>query len=81
MGLAQLWQRGALSAGLLVYLPSMTRSPTKPACHSNMVLEHYRRVVGSLTFGYSRDSRQVRVTGHCVSGTRGKERRPDEAGF
>jgi hypothetical protein len=32
----------------LVYLPSMTRSPT---CHSDVVLEHYRRVAGSLTFG------------------------------
>jgi hypothetical protein len=48
IGLAQLWQRGGLGGDLLVYLPFMTRSPT---CHSDVVLEHYRRVAGSLTFG------------------------------
>jgi hypothetical protein len=36
---------------LLVYLSSMTRSPTKPSFLTNVVREHYSRVAGSLTFG------------------------------
>ena len=52
IGLAQLWQRGGMGADLLVYLSSMTRSPTKNAsCHSDVVRVHYCRVANSLTFG------------------------------
>jgi hypothetical protein len=46
----------------LVYLPSMTRSPT---CHSDAVLEHYRRVAKSLIFGktanFAKTAVQVRA--------------------
>jgi hypothetical protein len=61
IGLAQLWQRGGLGAVLLAYLPSMTRSPT---CHSDVVLEHYRRVAGSLTFGKT----SLTANGHLKPG-------------
>jgi hypothetical protein len=36
---------------LLVYQPSMTRCPTNPSCHSDVVREPYRRMAESLTFG------------------------------
>jgi hypothetical protein len=48
IGRAQLWHRGGLGADLLVY--SMTRSPTNPSCHSDVVRKHYRRMAESLTF-------------------------------
>jgi hypothetical protein len=61
IGLAQFRQRGGLGAVLLVYLPSMTQSPT---CHSDVVLEHYRRVAGSLTFGKT----SLTANGHLKPG-------------